>query len=405
MRLQDLLTIAFQSIFKNKMRSFLTMLGIIIGVGAVIVMVSIGQGAQKQIKDQIQGLGVNLLTVFPVAFRQGGVSYGGGSLSRLTVDDVNKLKKESTLLAGVSPVIRTSAQVIGGSGNWSTSIMGVSPDYLIIRDWSLSSGSPFTDNDVRAQTRVCLIGYTVATNLFGSSDPVNQRLRIRSEPFKIIGVLSVKGLAGSGVDQDDVILGPYTTVQNRLSQNRYIQQILCSSVSAEQMDNAQDEIRSLLRETHKIPEGADEDFTVRNQADVINTANQTTGILTAFLAAIAGISLLVGGIGIMNIMLVSVTERTREIGIRMAVGARSLDILMQFLVEAVVLSLTGGIIGIILGFLVTVFIQVVFNWSMVFSFQTILLSFVFSFIVGAFFGFYPARKASSLNPIDALRYE
>ncbi len=405
MRLNGLLKIAFQSILKNKMRTLLTMLGIIIGVGAFIIMVAFGQGMQRQVRDQVQSLGVNLLTVFPVAFRQGGVSYGGGSYSRLTLDDVTKLKKEVTTLAGVSPVIRVSVQAIGGGGNWSTFIYGISPDYFNIRQWTISNGNFFTDSDVRSQNRVCLIGNTVATNLYPNSDPVGQRIRIRTEPFRIIGVLYPKGFSGNGQDQDDLILAPYTTVQYRLNTSRYIPNIVCSSISQDQMSNSQVEITEILRASHKLPEGADNDFTVRNQADIINTSNQVTGSVTVLLAVVASISLLVGGIGIMNIMLVSVTERTREIGIRMAIGARGNDILMQFLVEAVVLSLTGGVIGVLLGLAGSFLIKFTLNWPIVYSLEPVFLAFIFSFIVGAFFGFYPARKASTLNPIDALRYE
>ena len=381
------------------------MLGIIIGVGAFIIMVAYGQGIQRQVRDQIQSLGVNLLTIFPSAFRTGGVSYGGGTYSRLTLDDVTKIKKDATTLEGVSPSIRVVVQAIGGVGNWNTSIFGVSTDYFGIREWTISNGNFFTESDVRAQTRVCVIGNTVASNLFPNMDPVGQRIRIRSEPFKIIGFLTPKGFSGNGQDQDDIILAPYTTVQYRLNTSRYIGSILCSSSSPDQMEASQDEIRTILRASHKLSESADDDFTIRNQADIINTSNQVTGSVTILLAVIASISLIVGGIGIMNIMLVSVTERTREIGIRMAIGARGNDILLQFLVEAVVLSLVGGLIGILMGYSGALFIRIALNWPIVYSIPPVLLASIFSFMVGVFFGFYPARKASTLNPIDALRYE
>ena len=333
------------------------------------------------------------------------VFMGGGTGSRLTIDDVNKLQKNSTRLAGVSPMMRMNAQVIGSSGNWSTSIFGVSPDYLVIRQWTLSSGDFFAENDVKGMAKVCVIGWTVSTNVFGESDPVGRQIRIRDVPFRVIGLLAQKGVSAGGQDQDDQILVPYTTMNSRLNKNRFINSILCSAISPDQMEAAQDEIRSILRDSHKLTDTADDDFTVRNQADVISTAKQTTDVLTAFLASIAGISLLVGGVGIMNIMLVSVTERTREIGIRMAIGARGADIRAQFLVEAVVLCVSGGIFGITLGFLLSVIIQVATGWLLVFSLPMVILAFLFSLLVGVFFGYYPASRASALNPIEALRYE
>ncbi|MGE5411473.1 MAG: ABC transporter permease, partial [Clostridiales bacterium] len=307
MKWSDFIQVALASILKNKMRSLLTILGIIIGVAAVIVMVAIGEGAQVQIQNQISSLGSNLIIVFPGSTRQGGVSMGMGSNTRLTLDDVDKLTKESTLLAGVSPVIRAGGQVIGGSGNWNTSTYGVSTDYLDIRQWPLSTGEFFTAADVRSMNKVCVLGKTVAQNLFPDGDPVGQEIRIRNVPFKIIGVLSEKGQGAMGNDQDDVILAPYTTVQNRLSGFRNIQQILCSAISENSMIEAQQEIESLMRESHRIAPGDDDDFTVRNQTDIASTAQETTKVLTLLLASIASVSMIVGGIGIMNIMLVSVT--------------------------------------------------------------------------------------------------
>jgi putative ABC transport system permease protein len=405
MNLKNLVKIAFLAMLKNKMRSFLTMLGIIIGVGAVIVMVAIGEGTKRQVEEQISGLGVNLLTIFPTAFRQGSVSLGSGSGSRLTLDDVDKLQKESTLLGGISPVIRVNLQSISASGNWNTTVNGVSTDYLQIRQWPLDSGDFFTLSDVKAQAKFCVIGKTVADNLFPNDDPIGQQIRLRNVPFRVIGLLSAKGQGGFGQDQDDIIFAPYTTVLNRLSNNRFIGQIVCSSITGDQMDNAQAEITRILRESHKIPDGSDNDFFVGNQADIISAASQTTDFLTTFLASIAGISLLVGGIGIMNIMLVSVSERTREIGIRMAVGARERDILKQFLVESVVISISGGFIGIVLGILFSLVIRFLVGWVIGLNFFMIILAFGFSVLVGVFFGYYPARKAARLNPIDALRYE
>jgi putative ABC transport system permease protein len=405
MKWSDFIQVALASIMKNKMRSLLTILGIIIGVAAVIVMVAIGEGAQAQIQNQISSLGSNLIIVFPGSTRQGGVSMGMGSNTRLTLDDVDKLTKESTLLAGVSPVIRAGGQVIGGSGNWNTSTYGVSTDYLDIRQWPLSTGEFFTSADVRSMNKVCVLGKTVAQNLFPDGDPVGQEIRIRNVPFKIIGVLSEKGQGAMGNDQDDVILAPYTTVQNRLSGFRNIQQILCSAISENSMTEAQQEIETLMRESHKIAPGDDDDFTVRNQTDIASTAQETTKVLTLLLASIASVSMIVGGIGIMNIMLVSVTERTREIGIRRAIGAKGRDILTQFLFEAVVLSMTGGIIGVIFGFLAAKTVSYFSGWNTVIVPYTIFMSFGFAGFVGVFFGFYPARKASSLVIIDALRYD
>lgn len=405
MKWSDFIQVAISSILKNKMRSLLTILGIIIGVAAVIVMVAIGQGAQARVEDQIQGLGTNLIIVFPGTVRTGGVSMGGGSNTRLSLDDVDKLKANTTLLAGVSPIIRAPGQVIGGIGNWNTSTMGVSSDYPDIRQWTLSSGDFFTLNDVRTNAKVCVIGQTVAQNLFPDQDPVGLELRIRDVPFKIVGVMSAKGQNAMGMDQDDIILAPYTTVQNRLSGFKNIQQILCSAMSPEAMAEAQQEITTVLREAHKIQPGEDDDFTVRNQTDIANTAQETTRVLTILLASIASVSMIVGGIGIMNIMLVSVTERTREIGIRRAIGARGADILTQFLFEAVVLSLAGGVLGVLFGFIATQIVSFFSGWTTVISPYTVFMSFGFAGIVGIFFGFYPARKASGLVIIDALRYD
>ncbi len=405
MKLKNLFKAAYISIAKNKMRSLLTMLGIIIGVGAVIVMVAIGQGAQTQIQNRINSLGTNLIIIFPGAARQGGVNMGAGTFTRLTLNDVEFIKKNAVNLSGVSPVIRTGAQLIGGVGNWSTFVFGVSPDYLNIRSWALSSGYFFTASDVRSHNKVCVIGQTVAENLFPDQDPIGQQLRIRNVPFRIIGVLTEKGQNANGQDQDDIVLAPYTTVQFRLSGWRFIGQILCSAVSPDMIPQAEDELENLMRQAHKIPDGEEDDFTIRNQTEIAEAAQSTTEVLTSLLASIAGISLIVGGIGIMNIMLVSVTERTREIGIRMAIGARSSDILVQFLVEATLLSLSGGLLGILLGIAASKFISNIYGWYITLSAFIMIVSFCFSGLVGIFFGFYPAKKASSLNPIDALRFE
>jgi putative ABC transport system permease protein len=405
MKWKNLIKVAFKSIVKNKMRTLLTMLGIIIGVAAVIVMVAIGKGAEKRIQDQIASMGTNLIMVFPGSMQQRGVHMGPDQGVRLTLDDVDRLKKNSTLLEAISPVVRTGVQVIGGSGNWSTAVWGGSEEYLNIRDWKMSSGDFFSASDVRAQNKVCIIGQTIVKNLFASDDPIGQQLRLRNVPFKIIGVLKERGQSAFGQDQDDVIIAPYTTVYYRLSGEPHIDQILTKVVSLEQMSQAQAEITTIMRESHRLEEGQDDDFTVRNQTDIASTAQETTQVLTILLASIASISLLVGGIGIMNIMLVSVTERTHEIGIRMAIGARSRDILVQFLIEAIVLSLSGGLIGVLIGFGATWIVHLATEWNTVIAPTNVLLSFGFAGAVGVFFGYYPARKAAALNPIEALRYE
>jgi putative ABC transport system permease protein len=405
MKWKNLIKVAFKSIVKNKMRTLLTMLGIIIGVAAVIVMVAIGKGAEQRIQNQIASMGTNLIMVFPGSMQQRGVHMGPDQGVRLTLDDMERLKKNSTLLEAVSPVVRTGVQVIGGSSNWNTGVYGVSEEYLKIRDWKMSAGDFFSAADVRAQNKVCIIGQTIVKNLFANEDPVGQQLRLRNVPFKVIGVLKERGQSAFGQDQDDVIIAPYTTVYYRLSGEPHINQILARAASLDQMSQAQAEITSIMRESHKLEEGADDDFTVRNQTDIASTAEETTKVLTILLASIASISLLVGGIGIMNIMLVSVTERTHEIGIRMAIGARSRDIMVQFLIEAIVLSLSGGLIGVLIGFVATWIVHLATDWNTVIALQNVLLSFGFAGAVGVFFGYYPARKAAALNPIEALRYE
>jgi putative ABC transport system permease protein len=405
MKWKNLIKVAFKSIVKNKMRTLLTMLGIIIGVAAVIVMVAIGKGAEKRIQDQIASMGTNLITIFPGSMQTRGVRMGPDSGVRLTLEDVELLKKNATLIQAVSPMVRTGAQLIGGSGNWNSSVWGVSEQYLEIRDWPLSSGEFFSTADIRAQNKVCIIGQTIVKNLFAGDDPVGQQLRVGKIPFRIVGVLKEKGQGAFGQDQDDLIIAPYTTVLYRMSGHVHVNQILVRAASLEQMTQAQAEITSILRDSHKIAEGDDDDFTVRNQTDIASTAQETTQVLTILLASIASISLLVGGIGIMNIMLVSVTERTHEIGIRMAIGARSRDILVQFLIEAIVLSLSGGLIGVLIGFLATWVVGLATDWKTVIAPANVLLSFGFAGAVGVFFGYYPARKAAALNPIEALRYE
>ena len=405
MKSSRLIRIASQSILKNKMRSLLTMLGIIIGVGAVIVMVAIGQGAQSMIQKQINSLGTNLIVISPGSSNSGGVSGGAGTFNRLKVDDADRLRSESIFLTGVSPEIFTRGQIIGGEGNWRATINGVSPEYQFIRDWDIVSGRFFDQADVRGNRKVAVVGSTVAERLFPGQDPVGQRIQLRNVPFEIIGLLETKGQTASGTDQDDVVLAPYTTVQTRLSGRQFVPQILASTASPGDIEAAQEEIKAIMREQHGLAEWEDDDFTVRNQADLAETAQGTTEVMTMLLLAIASISLLVGGIGIMNIMLVSVTERTREIGIRMAIGARGSDVLTQFLVESIVMSILGGAIGIVMGFAGSYILGEATGWSTAIQPATVFVALGFSAAVGIFFGLYPARKASLLDPIDALRYE
>jgi len=403
MHLLSLVKIALRSIMKNRMRTLLTMLGIIIGVAAVISMVSIGQGAQKKIQDQIQSMGTNMLTIFPGATRVGGFQQ---TVNRFTLDDVDAIAAKAPLVDNISPVVNASAQVIAGDNNWNTSIRGVASAYFTIRDWSLESGSMFTDRDTKIMAKVAILGKTVADNLFPNEDPVGRTIRIRNVPFKVIGVLIAKGTSsGPGGDQDDGIYAPVTTVLNRLAGGRNINQIMISAVSQDVMDSAQIQVSAVIRKQHNLHEKDADDFRIMNQTEIINMASQSTQVFTMLLGSIAGVSLIVGGIGIMNIMLVSVTERTREIGIRLAIGARSRDILTQFIVEAGVLSTMGGLIGILIGVAASYIINPLFSYSVVLSPAIIMLSFVFSGAIGVFFGFYPARRASAMNPIEALRYE
>jgi putative ABC transport system permease protein len=405
MRFLEILRIAFDALLRNKMRSLLTMLGIIIGVGAVIAMVAIGQGAQTSVDAQISSLGSNILLVFPGSSSRGGVMSGAQTGTTLTEEDQQAVKEQCPAVAYVSPQVRTGAQVVYGNMNWGTAISGGTVDFFYIRDWRLEDGDFFSDQDVRAATKVCLLGRTVSQQLFDSANPLGQTIRIRNIPFRVIGILKSKGQNAMGQDQDDLVIIPYTTLQKRLIGHTHSWGFIVSAVSKAQIPEAQHQMTELLRVRHKIGPSDDNDFTIRNQTEIADAQSATTRIMTTLLASIASVSLVVGGIGIMNIMLVSVTERTREIGVRMSIGARKRDILSQFLMEAIVLSLLGGMLGIILGVLSSGVVSTLAGWPTIVTAQAIIMAVVFSTFVGIFFGYYPARKASLLNPIDALRYE
>ena len=408
MRILNLFKVAYRSLNRNKLRSFLTMLGIIIGVASVIAMLAIGEGSNQNIKASVASLGTNSIMIFPGTTFSGGVRGGASSIQTLKVEDVNAIATHCDLVNHVSPVDQKRVQAIYGSENWSTICLGVKNDYFIIRALTISKGNGFTTSDDRAAAKVCIVGITVVLNLFGdeNADPIGQIIRINSIPVKIIGVLTKMGQNTFGQDQDDIIIAPFSTVQKRMmSSTTYVNSILASGISEDQINDAVDEITSLLREKHKLAPSDDNDFTVRTQSDISNIFGTISKVMTILLASIAGISLLVGGIGIMNIMLVSVTERTREIGIRMAIGAKGRDVLIQFMIESIVISFVGGLIGIALGITISELIAKFGGWPVVITLSSVLLSFLFSAVVGVFFGWYPARKAAALNPIDALRYE
>lgn len=384
------------------MRSVLTALGIIIGVGAVIAMVSIGNGAKSQVEAQVASLGQNVVTVFPGSFSTGGMRSGWGGASSLSPEDAEAIAQEVPDVIGVSAEIRDRSQVLANGLNWNTQVLGESPDYPLIRSWNLAEGAMFTDLDVRGMGKVAVIGKTVGDQLFPNENPVGQSLRIRNIPFKIVGLLSPKGFNLFGQDQDDVVLIPYTSHMRRVSKRTFISSILIQAASVEAIEPVQQNITDLLLQRRK---GKEQDFTVRNQVEIAEAATATSKTMTVLLGAIAGVSLIVGGIGIMNIMLVSVTERTREIGIRLAIGAHGRDVLLQFLIEAVLLSVMGGIFGILLGIGSSQLVSWLNGWPVLVSSSSVIAAFVFSAVIGIFFGFYPARKAAQLDPIDALRYE
>ena len=388
------------------MRSFLTMLGIIIGVASVITMLAIGQGSKKSIQDQIASMGSNMLFVMPGNMRMGGVQQGSSSSQRLTVNDVSAIKTGCDAIIAVSPEVRSSGQAVYGNSNWPTTIYGGSEQYLEIRSWQVVSGRSITDSEAEGSAKVCLVGRTVADELFGEGiDPTGETIRFKSIPFKIIGVLGEKGQNSFGQDQDDVIIAPYTTVQKRILAQTHIQAIQMSARSAEESALAESQVEEVLRSTHRLREDENNDFEIRSQEDLATTMTSVTEILTILLGAIAGISLLVGGIGIMNIMYVSVTERTREIGLRMSVGGRGVDILLQFLIESILLSVFGGLIGILIGFGASSVVEALTSWPISVMWGSVILAFAVCTVIGVFFGWYPARRAAELDPIEALRFE
>jgi putative ABC transport system permease protein len=408
MNIINLIRIALRALQRNKLRAFLTMLGIIIGVAAVITMMSIGQGSKQSIQSSLSAMGSNMITIMPYSSQAGpggGVRLSSSSIQSLTLNDLNKLKQDVADVTKFSPAVMASGQAIKGANNWPTTMQGVSPEYLDIRTLQIKDGIAFTDDDVKASSKVCLIGQTVVTNLFGNENPVGQIIRFNKIPFTVIGVLSPKGQNTFGQDQDDIIVAPYTTVQKRVLATIYFHSIYGSAKSEALSEKASDEISQVLRQTHRLREDEEDDFMVRTQAELIKTLSSTSGMLTVLLTTVAGISLVIGGIGIMNIMYVSVTERTREIGLRMSIGARGRDILSQFLIEAVLISITGGLIGVILGITFSLLVTTFLGWPIIISESSIVISFLVCAITGVFFGYYPAQKASRLDPIEALRYE
>ena len=408
MNVFKLLGLAWKALLRNKIRTSLTMLGIIIGVGAVITMVSIGEGSKQSIRSQLSGMGSNMITIRAHSNSTvgGGANLGSSGLQTLKVADVISIQNQAEYITNVSPAVSSRGQVINASLNWPTTLQGVSPSYLDIRDWKLESGVSFDEDDVNSSAKVCLLGQTVVNNIFsGGEKPSGKIIRFNKIPFKVIGVLEKKGENTFGQDQDDIILAPYSTVQNRILAIDYIQNIYASAIDENSSDAATKEITSVLRANHKLKDSEEDDFTVRTQAELISTMSSTSQLLTVLLTAIAAISLLVGGIGIMNIMYVSVTERTKEIGLRMAIGARGVDILLQFLTEAILISVTGGVIGVILGNSAAKLVTLFLSWPTLVTQSSVILSFVICSVTGVFFGYYPAQKASRLDPIEALHYE
>ena len=402
----NLFKIALRALANNKLRAFLTMLGIIIGVASVIAMLAIGQGSKKSIQQQISEMGSNMIMIHPGAEMRGGVRQDPSAMQTLKLENYEKLSEECTYLSGISPTVSSSGQLVAGANNYPSSVSGVSMDYLTIRQLTVEQGEMFTENDIRTSAKVCVIGKTIVDNLFpDGSDPIGKVIRCNQIPFRVIGVLKSKGYNSMGMDQDDVVLAPYSTVMKRLLAQTYLSGIFASALTEEMTEEAVDEITTILRREHKLKETDADDFTIRTQQELSSMLNTTTDLMTTLLACIAGISLVVGGIGIMNIMYVSVTERTREIGLRMSVGARGVDILSQFLIEAILISITGGLIGVIIGCGASFMIKAIAHWPVFIQPWSVLLSFLVCTVTGVFFGWYPAKKAADLDPIDALRYE
>ena len=406
MNFTNLFRIAVRALGNNKMRGFLTMLGIIIGVASVITMLAIGQGSKRSIRSQIAEMGSNMIMIHPGADMRGGVRQDPAAMQSLKLEDYEAIVNETRYVSACSPSVSSSGQVIFGANNYPTSIYGISPDYLEIRKYSVAEGYMFGEQDIISSAKVCVVGKTIVDNLFTNGEnPVGKIIRFGKIPFRIVGILSSKGYNTMGMDQDDLILAPYTTIQKRVLAITHLQSIFCSALSEEQTENAEEEISGILRRNHKLRVTDDDDFNIRSQQELSTMMNSTSDMMTVLLACIAGISLLVGGIGIMNIMYVSVTERTREIGLRMSIGAKGRDILAQFLIEAILISVTGGLIGVIIGIGAAWMVKLFAGWPVYVEWYSVILSFVVCTLTGIFFGWYPARKASEMDPIEAIRYE
>ena len=401
----NLLKIALRALNNNKLRAFLTMLGIIIGVASVITMLAIGQGSKKSIQAQIAEMGSNMIMIHPGADTRGGVRQDPSAMQTLKMADYEALREETRFLSAISPSVSSSGQLIAGNNNYPSSVSGVGTEYLEIRQLSIENGEMFDESDIQTSSKVCVIGKTIADNLFPGEDPVGKIIRFNQVPFRVVGVLKSKGYNSMGMDQDDIVLAPYTTVMKRLLAQTYLSGIFASALSEEMTDNATEEITGILRRNHKLKDGDEDDFSIRSQQELSTMLNTTTDLMTTLLACIAGISLVVGGIGIMNIMYVSVTERTREIGLRMSVGARGIDILSQFLIEAILISITGGVIGVVIGCGASWVVKSAAHWPIFIQPWSVFLSFAVCTVTGVFFGWYPAKKAADLDPIEAIRYE